>query len=521
MTHPYETLQLSHPKGLDHWRTHLVCKKLTLLPGSYDRIRHALQGINSNADKVAQAIAADPAACLHFFLRANQLVSRTGNEIHSLPHLVSLLGFPQCSQLLTALPVAERPLPYYWRQLQESLLRVRLLHRLPLAASGIDAQPLHFTVLFSSLPQWLSWHSAAREELNRAGLARNPHIGPTKATQLVYGQALPWNQWLSREALPKPLLDTLAIKTTEWQSLAKVLLRAAKGRAFAPIEHRRSALVFLLEQLCRQFMQAPLHPRVNRLVRMLAQLLQTNEAKVHTGLHQVAGELEAVHPSLIDQHPARLLLAYAQQRPAGPVYALPTAAQSSKPPAPELTPEPQAPAGTARLLDNRFRNAEIVKRELNDLARGHERLQSLNNLLTSWLCACAEGMGMPVCAALIPDPNRQTWLARFQNPGGDLTNMKTSAILDKLCQKSASVFLNEDNRDAMLPHLPAELAALSQSNQLLLHSLVIQHKPVAILVCAEPDLSPPRLRALKQVNAALQTATERLAMKLRRKAASG
>ncbi|AFV00101.1 hypothetical protein [Simiduia agarivorans] len=522
MTHPIETLQLPPPKGLDHWRAQLVCKKLTLLPGSYDRIKRALQGINSNADKVALAIAADPAACLHFFLRANQLVSRTGNEIHNLAHLVSLLGYPQCNQLLAALPVAERPLPFYWRQLQEGLLRTTLLHKLPLGQSGIDAQQLHFSVLFSGLPHWLCWHSAAREELNRAGLARNPRIGPAKATQLVYGQPLPWSQWLGREALPKPLLETLAIKPAEWRAQARALLRAAKGLAFDPIAHRRHALVFLLDQLGRQFMQAPMHPRVNRLVRMLAQLLQTSADKVSGCLHQAAGELDAVHHSLVDQHPARALLAGARHRPAGPVYALPKAPQSrDAKPAPIAPKDTPTAAGTARLLDNRFRNADIVKRELADLARGHERLQSLNHLLNSWLSGCADGMGMAVCAVLIPDKNRQHWLARFQNPAGDLATLKTSALLDKLCEKTASVFINDDNRDAMRPHLPAELAVLSQTNHLLLHSLVMQRKPVALLLCAEPDLSPPRLRALKQLNLALQTATERLAMKLRRQVASG
>lgn len=521
---PVTPIRLAPPKGADHWRKRFDATALTLLPGSYERIREALNQTHSSADTVAQALAPDPAACLLFYLRANRLLAPTGNELKSLPHLVSLLGFTQVQKLLRALPVAEQPLPHYWSQLQQSLLRTRLLAALPLQMAGLHGESLYFACLFSGLPRWLAWHFASEEQAALEGLARNPRIGRPRARALVYGADLQPNLLVQGLPLPKTLLAAYAQPDSAFRRAARALLAASRGLPHEPLEHRPELLLWLVDRLCEAFCAAPTQPRCQRLARLLAQLLQTRADTVITLLHRSAAQLPVLHPVLQDEHPARRLLCQWPLHAGLPVYALPAPGTATDPTEPVITAN-DAPAGTGgnRLLDNRFRDATRVKATLEMLSRGHPDLNSLNNIFQCLLNGLDYGMGLTLGALLLPSPDQQRWSARFQFGPDDerlFGPLESTELTVRLAGKRGSVLINDDNRSAMAAQLPVQLAALTDRYQLLLVSLLYQQKPVALLLAAEPDLSPPRVQTVNRLAQAGQAAIQRLAGQIRRRAAA-
>ncbi|MDN3637283.1 hypothetical protein QWY82_00555 [Simiduia curdlanivorans] len=539
-------IQLQAPRGADHWRKLFNLADLTLLPGSFERVDLALKHPSSSADRVASAMKDDPALCLHFFLRANRLVQRSGNEVHSLPHMISLLGFTTVAQILKSLPVAERPLPFYWQQLQVSLLRRNLLMRLPLHNLGIDPTQLEFSVLFSDCEQWLRWHFATREQLHYQGLARNPKIGPIKAQQLVFGTDVGAQLRLNlqHQSLPNDLKETLQQNPKSLKQILKSLLKGIQGKAFSAPLHKRQSLIFLLDRLVANFCSSPIHSSTKRYQQLVAQLLQIAEASVAQNLHQVAGELAPLHASLIDTHPARRLLCAWPKGLDEPIYALPSpqhATAKKVPQKPVAVADTSTPnlrdtnaaisrsqpnyetqnASANRLLDNRFLNANLVRQGLLALTKGEPSLNSLNTIFQTLSDALQQGMGMSFGAILVPITDG-TWQPKCQFDEGDLPPMEqlpTTHLFSKMSAKPAAILIDKDNRAAILEQLPSQLKVKLDERELLLASLFLNTKLVAILLAGEVDLAPPRVRTCKRLAQATQLAIARLALQVQRQSA--
>ena len=566
-TSPTTVIQLQAALGVDHWRKLFNLADLTLLPGSFERVRAALQHPSSNADSVANAMKGDPALCLHFFMRANRLVERAGNELHSLPHMISLLGFNNVGQILKSLPVAERPLPFYWQQLQASLLRHDLLMRLPLHNLGIDPTQLAFSVLFSDCELWLRWHFAAREQMNFNGLARNPKIGRAKAKLLVYGSDIDTQlrTALQSQSLPHDLKDSLKQSPQSLKRLMKELLNGRRGKAFTAPLHKRQCLIFLLDRLVANFCAAPEHRSTRRYQALVAQLLQVAETSVSQCLHQAAGELTPLHPSLIDTHPARRLLCFWPRDLGEPIYALPspqkpqvqrsiekpTEANADQKNTPTNTglqkqqsPSTNSQSGssnqtssnnqsslgknatqqsssTNRLLDNRFLDANLVRQILQALSKGHADFTSLNSILQALSQAFEKGMGMSFGAILVPTPDG-SWNTKFQFDDQGLPEIErlpAAGLLTKIGAKSTVILINKDNRAAIIEQLPSNLMAKLDQRELLMISLFLHTKLVAVLLAAEVDLAPPRVQTCKRLAQATQQAIARLAVQVKRQSA--
>lgn len=523
---PPQTLALPPPKGADHWRKLLQPAGLSLLPGTFERVQHSLLRPNNNADQVAQALAQDPAACLHHFLRANRLVQAAGNEIHDLSHLVSLLGFPQVRQLLHSLPIAEEPHPRYWRRLQVSLLRTHLLSLLPLAAAGLQASELHFAVQFSDLPAWLCWHFAADEQDWLDGLARNPKIGPAKAQQLVFGTDLRplLRQQLTHLPLPQLLKQRLALPADQLQGQLCALARAHRHNRVTQIKNRRLLVVVLVECVAERLCHAPSHSGARLAQQLLAQLLQSSEARISQACHRALGELPLLHPLLLETHPARRLLCHWPRHATAPTYSLPRPQNANRAPvvgsSPDATRNAAIQSAPTRLLDNRFVNADTVRDSLTALRQGAANLASLNNILQCISRTLSQGIGMHQGALFLRDP-AGGWQLKysFDSDSRLPDQVADTTLLTKLAGKPAAVLINDDNRSALSTHLPPSLCAALQSQDILFISLCLKGKCIALLMAAEADLSPPRLQACKLLAQAAQQAIARLAVKVQRRAA--
>ncbi len=519
-----EPIKLSAPKGADHWHQRLSLAGLTLLPGSFDRIHTALRAPNSSADQVARALTQDPAACLHFFLRANRLLTPAGNEVHGLSHLISLLGFPQVSQILHKLPVADEPLPAYWRQLQQSLLRGQLAQRLPLASAGLASANVYFAALFSDLPQWLRWHYAAKEQTLCNGLALNLHIGPRKAEAMVFGtQLTPWlTSALKQQPLPHSLRAALGLPAQQFQQALLPLARNARRHLPAALSQRQSLTLLLIQQLVSRFYEAPSDKRTRRVQDWLAHLLHCDSHTVGALLHSCAAQLPSIHPALVNEHPARRLLCHWPRFADLPIYSLPRPQTSaeSKAPANQAEAE-QATGAPSRLLDNRFIDPDLVRAGLKALAEGSAALSSLNTIFQAITNTLQHGMGMEQ-GGLLVNTQAESW--QFKCPFDQHAllpdKLAQSTLLERLSAKPAAVLINTDNRSALLAQMPTPLSDALAERDAVLISLFLGQKPIAILLAAEADLSPPRVQACKRLAQAAQKAIARLARKFQRRAAS-
>ena len=515
---PPQIVELPHAKGVDHWRKVLLPAGLSLLPGTFDKVQGVLQQPNVNADQVAHALSSDPAACLHFYLKASPLLQASGNEIRTLSHLISLLGFPKVRQILHSLPVADEPMPQYWQHLQRSLWCARLIPSLPLHTVGIQADELYLSAMFGGLADWLRWHFAAQEQAWFEGLSRNPKIGPQKANQLVFGtdlHALIQAQ-LTRISLPQLLKHALTMPRSTLHQQLHMLSAAQRSGIAMDVKNRRLLVLKVILLLARRLWEAPDQQGTRLCQQFLAQLLQYPEARIAQAVHINVGQLPLLHATLLDAHPARRLLCHWPRFAHLPTYSLPRPQIKTPPPV------SASPAPPSRLLDNRFADPALVRDNLRSLSNGADHLTSLNAILECAQETLSTGMGMQLGAFLVRNTDAG-WQLRYEfQQHNDLRlppKITDAHLLNKLTTKPSTVLINRDNRTALHTHLPAELHTPLATLDALFISLFLGDKLIALLLTAEADLAPPRVQVCKRLAQATQQAIARLAIKVQRQAA--
>ena len=84
---------------------------------------------------------------------------------------------------------------------------------------------------------------------------------------------------------------------------------------------------------------------------------------------------------------------------------------------------------------------------------------------------------------------------------------------------STVILINKDNRAAIIEQLPSNLMAKLDQRELLMISLFLHTKLVAVLLAGEVDLAPPRVQTCKRLAQATQQAIARLAVQVKRQSA--
>ncbi|WP_119393363.1 hypothetical protein [Salinibius halmophilus] len=83
-----------------------------------------------------------------------------------------------------------------------------------------------------------------------------------------------------------------------------------------------------------------------------------------------------------------------------------------------------------------------------------------------------------------------------------------SSIMKKLSEQSVSLWINEKNRAATLPHLPAFLAGLAEQNEIMLRSVVNQGRCQAVIVAVYQNATPDHYQRFRQLATAFGTALD-------------
>lgn len=521
-------LTLSAPKGGHYWRKRLDPSGFSILPNSASLVAAALAHPNCSADTVAAAMCRDPALCWHFFSHANRKLTATGNEIHSLPHLISLLGFPAAKALLHKLSAAEAPL-LYWAQLQNSQLRWQFAKELPLERLGCQPQNIFFATMLSGLPRWLMPHSAAIENEQMLGLARNKDIGVHKAQQIVFGFDV--NEYTKKMLKRAPLPNALK----QIFNIDRATLRQHCKQHLYDIHHQKkdqstlanigttNLLIFYIDQLIESFTCAPFGRASLRWQHLLASLLSMSTGELAARLHKTAAQLPVMHPELHKLHPARKLLCHWREAAPEVSYeAVTESLLSHEPePAPAITAQVTSAksstesAAADRLLNNRFVDSALVRKNLTALNKGDPALANVNAILNRISQTLFDAIGFSSGALLLPNKSGGWRQHNFTEQGvrSSAVDFTGSALLTKMFTEPGTLLINQHNANRFITHLPQQLAQRLNHQDLLLVSLFFKNRPVAIIWVAEADITPPRQQVCRFLVQGAQQAIARLAIK--------
>jgi len=144
-------------------------QQLPILPGTLEKVLASLHRPNTTAESVSDACQHDPVLQLHLWLNINEVLLKSGNELHHLAHGISLLGFPKTEQIVRQAPQMITPNHGYL----ECLMQSEMSHWLAAHSTTLESaekERWSVSVLFSRCHEWALWHHFPNHMLQRRGL---------------------------------------------------------------------------------------------------------------------------------------------------------------------------------------------------------------------------------------------------------------------------------------------------------------------------------------------------------------
>lgn len=174
------------PRNLSGWLDRLARPELPVDPGIKTAALHKLGSKTANANNVASIVAADPALSLVLYWQANKSLVRSGNEANTLPHVISLLGFPRVKSIIhRAVEYDPGRFPQLAEYRQQLTLSLHAAHQ----ASGWsqhnpywNQSPLFWPALLHRAPIWALWYHAG-DTMQQLQLHRARHHGAGHSQQ--------------------------------------------------------------------------------------------------------------------------------------------------------------------------------------------------------------------------------------------------------------------------------------------------------------------------------------------------
>ncbi len=148
-------------------------RRLPILPGTKERVLGAMHRRNATAESIASACRLDPVLQLHLWLNVNEVLSRSGNELHHLAHGISLLGLPFTEQLVSNAPQMITPNNGYLECLTQSDISQRLAREIKIYDHS-EQELWETAALFTRCHEWALWHHCPEHMRIHQGLSLNP-----------------------------------------------------------------------------------------------------------------------------------------------------------------------------------------------------------------------------------------------------------------------------------------------------------------------------------------------------------
>lgn len=508
-------------RSLKEWQSRLTPSAIPVDPEVKAAAIHKLHSPSGNARNVAGIVERDPVLVLRLVCSANKTLMRTGNEIKTLPHAISLLGFPQTENILRAAAVYDREQPELTEHLRQELSVS--LHAAQQMQGFIEYLPrwhedeIYLATLLQRAPLWALW-AQTPELMSALFAARQLHRGASHASRE--------QQWLGYDlqslaaALSRqwhlPSLSQQSWQPTEcgqhrqWIMLSRIIPEQGKlALETIPTLQRLVGQPAFGIALANRLADAAnwdwYARRSLRLLRIVATCSNQPLAKTISDIHQQA----ASTPQLAGtQHCVHQLLGcyHRYQQPASDSAAT-LAAATSLEPAPAS--DKQSPAATTSQTSTASLEALIAQ-----LQQQPETFTSLPGLLQQALKTLAESLQLDRCSALlIHGPSRELRTAFTvgceQSPAlGEFHHrFQRGDLFNKLLQKSLSLHVQMDNYSKITALLPASFKRATATNQFFMMSIFAAGKPIGILYadCAVSNrpLTSAQYRQFKQLCSAI------------------
>lgn len=509
-------ITVAKPPSVQEWVERLDnLRQLPLLADTPTAVLAAINHPNSTADTVAQVIRRDPVLCMHLFDSANRIVSKTGNEIKHLPHLISLLGLPNVAQQVRAAPALKKDNAGYIEALTQSQLCAEIAAQLwPLKGFGADEG--FFPALLMMTPLWALWHNAPELMAQRQGLLANPALSTSEVDNLTLG--LPLQELsislMQHWALPHQChniwhfdapLTRKALAAIHRQQLARFIQRhPLQETALQSVDW----LLLCCQQAANQACSNWFSRRTRRSQHALATLLHQPQDKVDHLIHQAAYRCARLSPQQL--HPAaRLLMAWDETQLQNR-YCLQkeTTEAPNAPTAPNT--KPQKTAADRNISHNS--NLVLLKANLERLSERGSSFANLNQLLGVLVNTLNEGVGLEQVMLLTLNRNRDKLQSHFctgidsDSPLRSLRIALSSndspntqkGIMSKLLKQQSGLLINQENRHAALKALPPELVPHLPDCDFALMSLFHRSNPIGITLAANQEFTQTDYRHLKR-----------------------
>jgi HD-like signal output (HDOD) protein len=527
MPQPLTTEPLGKPPSLKKWLARLEnLRDLPLLPETPSRVLDAINRPNSTADSVAQIIRQDPVLCLHLFDSANRIVSKSGNEIKHLPHLLSLLGLPNVGQQVRNAPVlSEKQVqqnPGYIEALTQSHLCAEIACRL-MPLKGTSADEAWFPALLLQAPLWSLWHHEPKRMAQRQVLLNQTPQRTTEIDELMLGMPLPTlvGSLLPHWALPHSCRHIWHMET----SLTRLSLAHIHRRKTAALLTRYPQQESILQSIdwlllscqlaANQFCISWFHRHSLRAHKVLAYSLHQPLDKVIYLVHQAASHCAWLGPQ--QMHPAsRLLMRWDQH------YLQPRQVQAQARPAEQQKGEQQKPP-----IETTKHSSNQVLLQAN-LTRLNERgadFANLNQLLGVVVNTLNEGVGLKQVTLLTLNRNRDTLQSHFSTgiePDAPLRHLRLpldegarQGVIGQLLEQNKSLMITAKNRKAALNALPPLLTEQLPDDDLALMPLLHRDHPIGLLLAASPQFTQADYQRFKHCGQTANKAISAFAQKQR------
>lgn len=480
------------PLSLKDWQQSLQPMDLPVDPAIKTTAIQKLLSASGNAHNVAQILFEDPVLILRLVHTANKSLLRSGNELKSVAHAITLLGFPATERLLREAPEYD---PQSVQSLQPFRQQLSLSLHAAIQLQGWSRHNPHWSeegvflaTLLQRAPIWALWHRApaqmlALQQLRQHGGGRHPSTEKRLLGCNIQLLATTLSRlWHLPTATQMSWLATERGNPRQWIVMSRIIPERARLALETFPELQRLATssclaIALANQLADEADWDWYSRQTLRLQRILATSLNVALGEAIAISHQQAVTSSRDFQLRHTMAPARQLLGFYQQQ-----YDLPQPDPGQQALiAGRKAPDP-TPAKVARGASAEF--TALVER-LRQQPQSFSNLHDLFNQAVQSLCRELEFER--ASASLLHPKTRElrTYYSSGCEDSAGLKNfrhpLKRGDLFNKLLQKPLSVHLNPENYSQIWPLLPGNFKQACGADQFVLMSIFAHKKPLALI----------------------------------------
>lgn len=484
------------------WQETLQPLKLPANPAVKTRAIQKLLSRTGNADNVARIIMEDPVLVLRVVCSANKLLARSGNELKSLSHGISLLGVPSTESLLRSAPEYDRQ---GFAALDAFLQQLCISQHAAVQAAGWSrhhphwlSEEVYLAALLQRAPIWTLWHQAADA---MQALAATPSGGAHEQLEKMYlgcsMQSLAASlcrAWHLPSATQASWFPGERGGGRQWVMLSRIIpeqaaLALETFPALQRISREAGLCIALANRLAEESQRDWYSRRTLRLQHILAVALCQPLPPVVTLTHQLAADASRQLDVGWGLSPAAQLLGFYRAHPTH------QAAQDTTTDEPTRAAAAQRTTTTPDYSDPLAGAPQPLLQLIADLRRRPQLFNDLHELFNRVVQCLHQVVGFERASASLLNAKTQELRTYYSAGCDDSPELKAfrytlsdKDLFSKLLSRPLSLRLQPDNYPQLWPLLPGAFKQACGADQFVVMSLFVNRRPLA-LVYADRGIS--------------------------------